>query len=142
MAKMTGDEIRDFLTTGTRTGKLAVVRRDGSPMVVPIWFVLDEDGALIFNTGSETVKGKALRREPHVSICVDDEAPPFAFVRVDGVAEVSEDLDEVRRWATFIGGRYMGPERGEEFGRRNGVPGELLVRVRPTRTVGHAGVAD
>lgn len=142
MAQMNDAAIRAFLTAGARTGKLAVVRRDGSPMVVPIWFVLDDDGALIFNTGAASVKGKALRRDPRVSICVDDEAPPFAFVRVDGVAEVSEDLDELRRWATVIAGRYMGSDRAEEFGRRNGVPGELLVRVRPKHVVGQAGVAD
>ena len=88
------------------------------------------------------MKGRALQRDPRVSICVDDEAPPFAFVRVDGIAEVSDDLDEVRRWATVIGGRYMGSDRAEEFGRRNGVPGELLVRVRPTRMVGQGAVAD
>jgi PPOX class probable F420-dependent enzyme len=142
MATMGDDEIRAFLMAGTRTGKLAVVRRDGSPMVVPIWFVLGEDGALIFNTAAESVKGRALQRDPRVSICVDDEAPPFAFVRVDGIAEVSDDLDEVRRWATVIGGRYMGSDRADEFGERNGVPGELLVRVRRTKMIGQRGVAD
>ena len=142
MAKMSDEEVRAFLTAGTRTGKLAVVRRDGSPMVVPIWFVLDDDGSLVFNTGAQTVKGRALRRDPRVSICVDDEVPPFGFVRVDGVADVSEDLEEVRRWATIIGGRYMGSARAEEYGQRNGVPGELLVRVRPTRVIGHVDIAD
>ena len=142
MAKMSDEEVRAFLTAGTRTGKLAVVRRDGSPMVVPIWFVLDDDGSLVFNTGAQTVKGRALRRDPRVSICVDDEVPPFGFVRIDGIADVSEDLDEVRRWATIIGGRYMGSERAEEYGQRNGVPGELLVRVRPTHVIGHVDIAD
>ena len=61
---------------------------------------------------------------------------------VDGVAEISDDLDEVRRWAARIGGRYMGAERAEEYGTRNGLPGELLVRLRPERTVSASGVAD
>lgn len=141
MARMTEHEAWDFLAAGAPTGKLAVVRSDGSPMVVPIWFALPGDGTLVFNTGTHTAKGRALRREPRVSLCVDDERPPFAFVRIDGVAEISEELDEVRRWAAVIGGRYMGAERAEEFGRRNGVPGELLVRVRPTRVVGERAVA-
>jgi PPOX class probable F420-dependent enzyme len=118
------------------------VRRDGSPLVVPIWFVLDDDGSLVFTTGEETVKGRALRRDPRLALCVDDESPPYAFVRIDGSAELSDDLDEVRRYATRIGTRYMGADRAEEFGRRNGVPGELLVRVRPTRLRGYAGIAD
>jgi hypothetical protein len=56
-------------------------------------------------------------------------------VQVQGVAELSEDPAELIRTATAIGARYMGAERAEEFGRRNGVPGELLVRLRPTRVV-------
>jgi hypothetical protein len=31
--------------------------------------------------------------------------------------------------------RYMGAEQAEEFGKRNGVPGELVVRVRPTKVL-------
>ncbi len=36
----------------------------------------------------------------------------------------------------------MGEGRAEEFGRRNGVPGELLVRVTPDHVVAAKGVAD
>lgn len=142
MRRMTEDEARAFLSAGTRTGKLAVVRRDGSPLVVPIWFVLDEDGTLVFNTGRDTVKGRSILRDGRVSVCVDDEAPPFGYVRVDGVAEVSEDMEVMLPWATRIAERYMGPGQAEAYGRRNAVPGELLVRVRPTRVVAQAGVAD
>ena len=35
----------------------------------------------------------------------------------------------------MIGGRYMGSDRAEAFGARNAMPGELLVRLRPTRIV-------
>lgn len=136
------DEARAFLSHGTRTGKLAVVRRDGAPMVVPIWFVLDDDGAVVFNTGAATTKGRALRRDPRVSICVDEEAPPYAYVRVDGVAEISDDVDAMLPWATAIARRYMGAARADEYGRRNAVPGELLVRIRPTRVVALGGIAD
>ena len=86
MSRDTKAEARAFLAAGTRTGKLAVVTRDGAPMVVPIWFVVDDDGSLVFNTGAETTKGRAIRRDPRVSICVDDDRPPFAFVRVDRAA--------------------------------------------------------
>jgi PPOX class probable F420-dependent enzyme len=139
---MTDAETRAFLTAGTRTGKLAVVRRGGDAHVVPIWFVMDDDGSLVFNTGAGTVKGRAIRRDPRVSICVDDESPPYAYVRVDGVAEISEDLDAMLPWSTAIGRRYMGDDLAEAFGRRNAVAGELLVRVRPTRVVARAGIAD
>lgn len=134
------DEIRAFLAAGTRTGKLAVVRANGSPLVVPIWFVMDGDD-LIFMTGAETVKGKSLRRDGRVSICVDEEEPPYAFVRIDGTVTLDTDLDRMLPWSTAIGGRYMGDSRAEEFGRRNAVEGELLVRVTPSRVVGQADVA-
>ena len=140
--EMTVEEARAFLAAGTRTGKLAVVRRDGAPFVVPVWFVVDADGSLVFTTGARTVKGRAICRDPRVSICVDDENPPFDFVRVDGVAEVSEDPDATLPWATAIARRYMGDDLAEQFGRRNAVPGELLVRVRPARVVALAGITD
>jgi hypothetical protein len=68
-------------------------------------------------------------------ICVDDPHPPYSFVQVQGVAELSEDPAELVAVATRTGARYMGAEKAEEYGRRNGVPGELVVRVRPTKVV-------
>jgi PPOX class probable F420-dependent enzyme len=139
--KMTDDEWRAFVSHGTRTGKLSTVRADGSPHVAPIWFLLDGND-IVFNTGKETVKGRNLARDGRVALCVDDDRPPFGFVVLQGRARLSEDLDEVRQWATRIGSRYMGEERGEEFGARNGVPGELLARFTVDRVVAVKGVAD
>ena len=132
--RLSRTEAQAFLAEGTRTGKLATVRADGSPHVVPIWFVLDGED-LIFTTGRETIKGKALRREGRAAVCVDVEQPPFAYVMVAGEVEISEDLDKMLPWAIKIAGRYEGPERAEEFGRRSAVEGELLVRLRPSRIV-------
>ncbi|MFJ8199558.1 PPOX class F420-dependent oxidoreductase [Streptomyces sp. NPDC096152] len=132
--KMSDEEWQAFVSHGTRTGKLSTVRADGSPHVAPIWFLLDGD-EVVFNTGKETVKGRNLARDGRVALCVDDDRPPFTFVVLHGRARLSEDLDEVRRWATRIAGRYMGEDRAEEFGARNGVPGELLVRVAVDKVV-------
>jgi hypothetical protein len=138
---MSPDEIRAFLSQGRRTGKLAVAMKDGHPHVMPIWFVLDGDD-LVFNTGADTVKGRWIRRDGRISLCVDEEVAPYAFVHLRGRATVSEDPDELLHWATLIAARYMGEERAEEFGRRNAVPGELLVRLRPERVIAESGVAD
>ncbi len=136
-------EVRSFLTAlPARTAKLATVRPDGRPHVAPVWYDVDEDGLLVFNTGDSTVKGRNLRRDPRLSLCVDDDRPPFSFVVVEGVAEISDDLDEVHRWARRLGGRYMGAERAEEYGNRNGVAGELLIRVRPERIISALNIAD
>ncbi|MFL6076267.1 MAG: PPOX class F420-dependent oxidoreductase [Mycobacteriales bacterium] len=140
MRTMTEAEWVAFVSEGTRTGKLAVVRADGRPHVTPVWFVLDGTD-LLFNTAATSLKGKALRRDPRVSITVDDQVPPYSFVKIDGAAEIVDDLAELRRWATAIGGRYMGADRAEEFGERNGVPGELLVRVHPTHVVAQRDIS-
>jgi PPOX class probable F420-dependent enzyme len=141
MAAMSKLEWRAFLATGTRTGKLATVRRDGRPHVMPIWFVLDGDD-LVFTTAANSVKGRALRRTGQAALCVDDERPPFAFVTVLGPVGISEDVDEMLRWATRIAARYLGAELAERYGRRNAVPGELLVRLRAEHVVAHSAVAD
>jgi PPOX class probable F420-dependent enzyme len=137
------EQVRAFLTAlPPRTGKLATVRADGRPHVAPVWYDMDDEGSLVFNTGEATVKGRNLRRDPRASLCVDDDRPPFSFVVVEGQVEISDDLAEVRRWASRLGGRYMGPNRAEEYGARNGVAGELLVRLRPEHIVSAFGTAD
>ena len=131
----------DWVFAQARTAKLGIVTASGAPLVAPVWVARDGD-ALVFNTGADTAKGRAVARDPRVSLCFDDEAPPFAFVIVNGTAEVIEDLPEVRRWAATIGGRYMGDDQAEAYGERNGVPGELLVRVTPTKITGALAIAD
>jgi PPOX class probable F420-dependent enzyme len=126
--------VRDFLSHGTRTGKLGFLAASGRPLVAPVWFIV-EDGSLVFNTGKDTAKGRALARDPRVSLCVDLEEPPYAFVQVQGEAELSEDPAELLRTATAIAARYMGAGRAAEFGQRNAVPGELVVRLRPSKVL-------
>jgi PPOX class probable F420-dependent enzyme len=141
MTVMTDDECRAFLRSPVRPAMLATTRADGRPHVVPVWYAVDDDGTILFNTGADTVKGKAIRRTGQVALCVQDEAPPFTFVTVQGSAAWTDDLPDVREWAARIGGRYMGADRADEYGDRNGVPGELLVRVTPTRFYGEADLA-
>jgi len=124
----------EFLTLGTRTGKLAYTARDGRPLVAPIWFAVDQ-GDVVFNTGSATAKGKALRRDPRIALCVDLQEPPYAFVQIQGRAQISEEPGELVRTATLIAARYMGADQAEEFGRRNGVPGELVVRLEADKVI-------
>ncbi len=141
MQKLTREESLAFLVARPRTGKLATVRKDSRPHVAPIWFDLDGD-TLVFTTWHTSVKAANLHHNPLASLCVDDEAPPYAYVIVEGTVTFSDDLDELRHWATRIAGRYMGAELAEAFGQRNGVPGELLCRLTPTRIIGHTGIGD
>jgi PPOX class probable F420-dependent enzyme len=106
-----------------------------------VWFDLDGDD-VIFTTWHTTVKARDLQRDPRISLCVDDERPPFSFVLIEGTASLSDNLDEVHARSTRIAGRYMGVMRAKAYGARNGVPGELLVRVTPTHVVAQSGIAD
>ncbi|WP_433668589.1 PPOX class F420-dependent oxidoreductase [Nocardia sp. CA-136227] len=134
MASLSDSRVREFLSAGTRTGKLAFVAADGRPLIAPIWFIVEGDH-IVFNTGKDTAKGRSILRDGRVTLCVDVSEPPYSFVQVQGVTEVSEDPDDLIRTATDIAARYMGADSAEEFGKRNGVPGELVVRLFPTKVL-------
>lgn len=140
MKTMTREQALAFLTERPRTAKLATVRPDGRPHVAPIWIDLDGD-QIVFTTWHESVKAKNLRHSPWVSLVIDDEAPPFAFVKIDGTAELLDDMDHLRYWARRIAARYMGEGQADAYGNRNNVPGELVVRVTPARITGESDVA-
>ena len=157
MADMSKKEIRKFLMQGTFTGKLSTVKKDGSSHIVPVWFVLDggkkkkkrsatarraKDDDIIFTTNGTSVKAKNIQRDSRVSICVDDQTPPFSFVVVYGTAKIHRYKQrELFRFATKIAQRYMGKEKAELYGRRNSTEGEVLVRIKPTRIIAEKDIA-
>lgn len=141
MWEMNASECNEFLSGGAHTASLATVRPDGRPHVAPIWFDLDGD-TVIFTTWHASVKARNIRNDPRVSLCVDEEEPPFAFALIEGEVEVRENDPDLRYWATRIAERYMGEELAESYGERNSVEGELLLRVRPTNVVARKNVAD
>ncbi|MCU1394940.1 MAG: class F420-dependent enzyme [Ilumatobacteraceae bacterium] len=123
------------------TAKLAIVRADGSPLVAPVWIARDGD-EIVFMTSADTIKGKSILRDGRVSLCLDDETPPFDFVTISGTTTTSDDPADLLHWATLIAGRYMGAEAAEQYGRRNAVAPEMVVRVTPTHIVAKTAVAD
>ena len=139
---MTKDEIKNFILQGTFTGKLGTINKDGTPHVVPIWYTVDGEGNIIFNTGDKSVKAKNIRRVNRVRLCVDDQTPLFSFVIIDGIAEIiSDEPSEVYKWAKIIAARYMGYNKSEEYGKRNSTEGELLVKIKPIRVIGEKDLA-
>ena len=139
--KALSPECRVFLLEEPRTGKVATVRADGRPHVAPVWFDLDED-SIIFTTWHTTVKAVNMRRDSRVCFCVDDENPPYAYAQIEGTAVMTAEPEVLLYWATRIAERYMGEELAEAYGKRNGVEGELLVRVTPTKVVFRRNIAD
>lgn len=136
---MSPEEIRTFLQDTPRTGHLASVRADGRSHVAVIWFILDGDD-IVFTSWHESVKGHNLRRTGYAALSVDEPEPPFAFVALEGPVTIDDDSEQGRHWATIIGSRYMGADRAEEFGARNGVPGEYVYRLRIAHATGMSDV--
>lgn len=141
MQQMSPDEYRHFLLDRPRTAKIATVRKDGRPHIAPIWFDLEGD-IFVFTTWHKSVKGLNLLRDPRVSLCIDDELPPFAYALIEGTATFHDDVELLQQWATRIAGRYMGLDQAEAYGKRNSVPGELVVKVTPHKVSAYTGISD
>ena len=149
MTEMSKVEIGRFLMQGTFTGKLGTIKKDGSSHVVPFWFVLDnrnsrgQIGDIILTTGDTSVKEQNIQRDNRVSICVDDQIPPFSFVTIFGSAKIQPyKQKEVLKWATKIAERYMGKDNAEAYGKRNSEEGLVLVRIKPTRIIAEKDIAS
>jgi PPOX class probable F420-dependent enzyme len=153
MTEMSKAEIGRFLMQGTFTGKLATVKKDGSSHVVPIWFVIDNRNSsskggkigrdIILTTSDTSVKAQNIQRDNRVSICIDDQIPPFSFVTIFGTAKIQPyKQKEVLRWATKIAQRYMGKDNAEAYGKRNSEEGLVLVRIKPRRILAEKDIAS
>lgn len=134
---MSRDEIYAFLRDVPRTGHLATVRENGRPHVATLWIAVDGED-IVFTTAETSVKGNNLRRTGYAALSVDDPHPPFSYVALEGPVAIVDDPEQLRRWATVLGGRFMGEDRAEEFGKRNGAKGELLCRMTPAHLSGMA----
>ena len=150
MAYMSKNETKKFLMQGTFTAKLTTVNKDGSPHVVPVWFVLDElknrttkkIEDIIFTTYEDSLKATNIRRDNRVSICVDDQTPQYSFVTIHGIAKlVRQKYNELLKWNTRISARYMGKSNAKAYGKRNSTEGVILVRVKPTKIIAEKDIA-
>lgn len=76
--------LADLLTREKKAyAHLALVLRDGTPHVTPVWF--DWDGThLIINTARGRVKDRVLSRLPKVALAISDPADPYRYVQIRG----------------------------------------------------------
>lgn len=129
-----------FLSSGTRTGKLATATPSGRPHVTPVWFVVDGDEA-VFTTRHDSVKGRNLRANPRAALTVDSEEYPYSFVIVRGRVRLQDDAPDLLAWTTRIAARYVPAALAADIGRRNAIPGEVLCLLRLDRIRGVHNVA-
>jgi PPOX class probable F420-dependent enzyme len=149
MTEMSKAEVARFLMQGTFTGKLATVKKDGSPHVVPIWFVVENGkdrgkaGNIILTTGDTSVKANNIQHDGRVSICIDDQKPPFSFVTIHGTAKIYpyKQKKEVLEWATKIAERYVGKKNAKTYGEVNSGEGAVLVRIKPKKVIAEKDIS-
>lgn len=157
LAEMSKVEVINFLNHGTMTAKISTASLDGTPHVAPVWFMIDDkklqQGSitdsnlnliLLFTTSNKSVKAKHLIENPKISVCVDDQKPPFSFIIINGIVEIEHNPlpDDLLGYTTKLAERYMGKENSVRFGKRNAVEGELIVRVRPKKIIAQKNVSE
>jgi PPOX class probable F420-dependent enzyme len=126
---------RDKLLGGRHVAVLVTIAPDGHPVPTPIWY-LYRDGVFYFRTASNAVKTYNIQRDPRVSICVQDERPPYRAVIAYGKAELGAQADWLekempRHYLGFVGG--MGYQQTARTAVEQGP--EVTLVVRPERFV-------
>lgn len=128
MAASVPDTFVDLLRPETRAfAHLALVLKDGSPQVTPIWF--DYDGSdFLFNTARGRVKDHVLHRHPAVAFDIPDPTNPYRYLQVKG-AVVDETEDGARQHIEKLNQKYVGNQDYPVS------PGEVRVvyKVRPEK---------
>jgi len=121
---------------GRRVAVLATIGADGEPVLTPIWYLYRDDKVLM-RTGKDSAKAKNLRRDGRVTVCVQDERPPYASITIYGHATVEAKQPGL---GATIARRYLGAVAGAAYMKtaaevieRDG--GEVTLVVTPERVV-------
>ena len=110
---------RQLFLAGLHVGVLSVaVQGDGeagggrAPLAVPVWYDYQAGGRVSVITGRNSRKGRAIIAAGRMSLCAQDEKPPYKYVSVEGPVEM-EELDEADRLA--MARRYLGEAGGDRY---------------------------
>ena len=97
MPKLSDHEIAEFLGERGHLARIATVRADGAPSVVPVWFIF-EGGKVLITPRKHSEFLANLRREPRVAITIDEDQGRYRKVLLEGKAELLYEVGEDRRW--------------------------------------------
>lgn len=128
---MSRAEREEFLA-GVHVGVLSVATGDGSgPLTIPVWYTYQPGGTVNVSTDRNSRKARAIAAAGRLSLCAQDERPPYKYVTVEGPAVIEESNAPER---LELARRYLGPEGGDAFIAANpGSAGDVLVRMTPER---------
>jgi PPOX class probable F420-dependent enzyme len=126
---------REAFLAGVHVGVLSIARADGrGPWTVPIWYGYEPGGDVRVITGRDSPKTRLLRAAGRFSLCVQDEAPPYRYVTVEGpVVAIDGPVSEEERRS--LARRYLGAEAGDAYVASTAGIGEseVLIALRPER---------
>ena len=123
---MTEQELASFWRE-PNLAKIATINPDGTPHLVPIWYLHDGQD-LVIVTRPTSRKVRNLRRDPRVTVCIDRPTPPYAGVVVQGVARLEEVAHQ--DLAIPMSVRYLGLDAGTLVGAQYAEFDLMTIRVR------------
>ena len=127
--EMSKEAIEAFLRE-KRVGVLGINRRDGSPQLVPIWYIYDGTAIWISSEKGQP-KVRNIARDPRVTLCVDDKNFPYKQVVVYGTATLTEEGIQERR--PSIARHYLGEAEGDAYIAQSGSGERVLIKLVPER---------
>lgn len=110
---MTRDEREAFLA-GVHVGILAIDEPGRGPLAMPIWYRY-ADGVVEISMDGSSLKARLLRAAGRATMTVQDEAPPYKYVSVEGPVTVEARRESAQSMAV----RYLGPELGAWYAEQN-----------------------
>jgi PPOX class probable F420-dependent enzyme len=120
---------REAFLADVHVGVLTVVGGAGSgPIATPVWYSYSPGGPVIVTTGGTSRKAQAIAAAGRISLCAQDETPPYKYVTVEGPA-VIEPADMTERIA--IARRYLGLAGGDAFIAANPDADDVAIRMTP-----------
>jgi PPOX class probable F420-dependent enzyme len=132
---MTSEEREAFLT-GVHVGIVSLHQPGRGPLTTPVWYAYEPGGDVQIVTERASRKGRLLEAGTRISLCVQDEAPPYKYASVEGPIVRIEPSD-AERDERPLAHRYLGPEAGDHYmaSAMDGRAGDamILVRMRPER---------
>jgi hypothetical protein len=128
MAKLTADQ-KGFLTAQS-FGHIATLNKDGSPQVSPVWVDVDGD-TVIVNSEEKRLKIQNVKRDPRVSLSIQDPANPYRYLEIRG------KVTDIRKEGAFehidkMAKKYMGQDK-YPYNQPDDV--RVLLTIEPKRIV-------
>ena len=121
---------REAFLAETRVGVLSVADPARSPLTVPVWYEYEPGAEVRIVTGGGSRKVGLIRAAGRMALCVQDEAPPYRYVTVEGPVTVEEASHDER---LDLARRYLGLEGGDAYVAAVPTGGQVVFRMTPKR---------